>query len=145
MKNIINKVLVDTDIVIDFLTKREPFAIEAAQLFNLADRKKVQLHISSLCLNNIYYLLRKIIGHKKTILLLQQLVEIADVLAVDKQVVIKALNSNFRDFEDALQNFTATENGTCDIIITRNLKDYKQSKLVVMTAGSFNELMIRGV
>jgi len=144
MKSIIHEVLVDTDIVIDFLTKREPFAQEAAQLFNLADHKKVQLYISSLCLNNIYYLLRKVIGHKKTLLLLQQLVEIAEILAVDKQVVINALKSGFNDFEDALQNFTAIENGNIDIIVTRNLKDYKQSKLNVMTARSFNELVIKG-
>ena len=145
MKNIIHKVLVDTDIVIDFLTKREPFAKEAAQLFNLADQKKVQLYISSLCLNNIYYLFRKVIGHKKTLLLLQQLVEIVEILALDKQVVIKALNSNFSDFEDALQNFAAVEYGNIGIIITRNLKDYKQSKLAIMTAASFNELVFKGI
>lgn len=65
------KILVDTDVVMDFITKREPFDKEAAHLFNLADRKQVDLNVSSLCLNNIYYLLRKIIGHKKTIVTLQ--------------------------------------------------------------------------
>jgi predicted nucleic acid-binding protein len=143
MKSTKHKVLVDNDVVIDFITKREPFAKEAAQLFNLADKNQVELYVSSLCLNSVYYLLRKIIGHKKTITTLQQLIDIADVLSVDKQVVKKALNSKFSDFEDALQYFTAVENSDADIIITRNLKDYKHSKIPVMTAGSFIELVIR--
>ena len=136
MKNTIHKVLVDTDVVIDFITKREPFAQEAAQLFNLADKNQVELYVSSLCL-------RKIVGHKKTIATLQQLVEIVEVLSVDKHVVKNALNSKFSDFEDALQHFTAVENRDADIIITRNLKDYKHSNIPVMTAGSFIELLIR--
>ncbi len=143
MKNTIHKVLVDTDVVIDFITKREPFAQGAAQLFNLADKNQVELYVSSLCLNNVYYLMRKIIGHKKTIATLQQLVEIVEVLSVDKHVVKNALNSKFSDFEDALQHFTAVENRDADIIITRNLKDYKHSNIPVMTAGSFIELLIR--
>ena len=137
------KVLVDTDVVMDFITKREPFDKEAALLFNLADRKRVNLNISSLCLNNIYYLLRKIIGHKRTIVLLKNLIEITDILSVDKQVVLKALNSKFSDFEDAIQHFSAVENGDIDVIITRNLKDYKQSKIAVMTAGSFVDTMFK--
>ena len=143
MKNIIYKVLVDTDVVMDFVTRREPFDKDAVHLFNLADRKRVNLNVSSLCLNNIYYLLRKIIGHNKTIVILQNLIEITDVLTVDKQVVLKALNSKFSDFEDAIQHFSAVENGDIDVIITRNLKDYKQSKIAVMTAGSFIGVMFK--
>ena len=143
MKNTMYKILVDTDVVMDFITKREPFDREAAQLFNLADRKRVKLYVSSLCLNNVYYLLRKIIEHKRTITILQKLIEISGVLSVDKRVVISALNSKFNDFEDAIQHFSAVENGDVDMIITRNLKDYKQSKIVVMTAGSFVATMIK--
>ncbi len=135
------KILVDTDVVMDFITKREPFDKEAAHLFNLADRKKVDLNVSSLCLNNIYYLLRKMSGHKKTLSILKILIEIVGVLSVDKQVVIKALNSKFNDFEDAIQHFSAVENGNIDLIIRRNLKDYNQSKIAFMTAGSFINTM----
>ncbi len=134
------KVLVDTDVILDFITKREPFNNEAAKLFNLADKRQIDLYVSSLCLNNIYYLLRKIIGHKKTIETLQKLIDIADVLSVDKKVVLSALNSKFNDFEDAIQHFSAVEDGNIDVIVTRNLKDYKQSKIPVMTAKSFVSL-----
>lgn len=140
MKNTMYKVFVDTDVIMDFITKREPFNNEAAQLFNLADTRQIELYVSSLCLNNIYYLLRKIIGHKKTIETLQKLIDIADVLLVDKKVVLSALNSKFNDFEDAIQHFSAVENGNIDVIVTRNLKDYKQSKIPVMTAKSFVSL-----
>ncbi len=84
--------------------------------------------------------MRKIIGHKKTIETLQKLIDIADVLSVDKKVVLSALNSKFNDFEDAIQHFSAVENGDIDVIVTRNLKDYKQSKIPVMTAKSFVSL-----
>ena len=134
------KILVDTDVVMDFITKREPFDKDASLLFNLGDKDQVKLCISSLCLNNIYYLLRKIIGHKKTINILKQLLEITEVLSVDKQVVLKALHSKFNDFEDALQHFSAIENGNVDVIVTRNLRDYKHSKIPVMNAGSFIQM-----
>ncbi|NOX48852.1 MAG: PIN domain-containing protein [Chlorobi bacterium] len=140
MKNTKYKVLVDTDVLMDFVTKREPFDIEAAQLFNLADKNLIDLFVSSLCLNNVYYLVRKQIGHKNTIGLLIRLVEVVDVLSVDKQVVMKALTSRFNDFEDALQHFTAVENSNIDVIVTRNLKDYKHSSIAIMTAGSFVSL-----
>ena len=140
MKNTMYKVLVGTDVIMDFITKREPLKNEAAELFNIADKRQIDLYVSSLCLNNIYYLLRKIIGHKKTIETLQKLIDIADVLSVDKKGVLSALNSKFNDFEDAIQHFSAVENGNIDVIVTRNLKDYKQSKIAVMTAKSFVNL-----
>ncbi len=134
------KILVDTDIVMDFITKREPFDKDASLLFNMGDKNEIELFISSLCLNNLYYLLRKVIGHKKTIAILMQLVAITEILSVDKQVVLRALHSKFSDFEDALQHFSAVENGSVDVIVTRNLKDYKHSKIPVMNAGSFIQM-----
>ncbi len=141
MKNIKHKVLVDTDVLMDFVTKRKPFDIGAAQLFNLADKNKIDLYVSSLCLNNIYYLVRKLIGHKNTIKMLLQLIEVVEVLSVGKQEVLKALNSRFTDFEDALQHYTAVEKSNIDVIVTRNLKDYKHSSIAVMTADSFIALI----
>ena len=55
----------------------------------------------------------------------------------DKDVILKALNSNFSDFEDALQNYSAELNVYIDIIVTRNIKDFKNSSLGVMTPGNY--------
>ena len=62
---------------------------------------------------------------------------ITEVLTTDRDVILKALNSNFKDFEDALQNYSAELNGQVDLIVTRNVKDFKHSSLGVMTPGNY--------
>jgi hypothetical protein len=64
-------------------------------------------------------------------------VAIIDVLAIDKDVILKALNSSFKDFEDALQNYSAELNGQIDLIITRNIKDFRSSALGIMTPENY--------
>ena len=68
---------------------------------------------------------------------IKQLLNIIDITSMDKEVVFGALNSKFKDFEDALQNFSAIENGQISIILTRNVKDYKKSKLAVLTPETY--------
>ena len=88
-------------------------------------------------ISNVYYLLRQTATHEKVIEKLTQLVTITDVLTTNKDVILKALNSNFTDFEDALQNYSAELNGQIDLIVTRNIKDFKNSALGVMTPGNY--------
>ena len=56
---------------------------------------------------------------------------------MDKDVVISSLNSGFKDFEDALQNFSAVENGKIKIILTRNIKDFSKSELAILTPETY--------
>ena len=81
----------------------------------------------------MYYLLRKTTKHTIVIEKIKQLLNIIDIIKVDKRVVLNALNSEFKDFEDALQNFSALENGHIKIILTRNIKDFKKSELAVLS------------
>lgn len=131
------KLLIDTNIIIDLLAKREPFYYEAALLFTLADKNKIQLSISSLTFANINYILLQSKKPDEAKLILRKLKLIVQVLSLDEKVVGLSLNDNdFKDFEDALQYFSAIENEV-DIIITRNLKDFQKAKLPVMTAAQF--------
>lgn len=133
------KVFVDTNIVIDLLSKKEPFYDESADLFSLADQKVIELHISSLTIANTSYTLLQQINSKKAKEILRKLRLIVNVLALDNKIIGLALNDDsFSDFEDGLQYYTAIENDQ-DLIITRNLKDFKASKLPVMTAKQFIE------
>jgi hypothetical protein len=59
------------------------------------------------------------------------------VITIDKNAIIKAIDSEFTDFEDALQNFSAENHGSINAIVTRNIKDYKKSKLSVLTPEMF--------
>jgi hypothetical protein len=87
--------------------------------------------------SNTYNLLRQTAHHDKVINKLKQLLSITDVLTMDRDVIIQALNSGFTDFEDALQNFSALKNGDISAIITRNIKDYKTSKIGVLTPDNY--------
>src|SRR5690606_33975004 len=79
--------------------------------------------------SNVYYLLRKTAKHSMIVEKIKQLLTIIEVVKMDKNVVLSALNSEFKDFEDALQNFSAIENGQIKIILTRNLTDFKKSEI----------------
>ena len=135
------KVFVDTNIVIDLLSRREPFFEEAATLFSLADKKQIELSVSSLTIANTSFVLLKQVDSGKAKSILRKLRLIVKILPVDDKVVGLALNDEaFSDFEDGLQYYTALENGQ-ELIITRNLKDFKSSKLPVLTAQQFIETL----
>jgi predicted nucleic acid-binding protein len=132
-----NDVFIDTDVIIDFLIDRRPFSMEAAMVFNLIDRKKVRGYTSSPCYSNIYYVLSKHTPHKKVITMLTELAELIGILKVDDVIIKASLASDFKDFEDAIQYYTAQEYKRIDVIITRNIKDYKKALLPVMTPETF--------
>ncbi len=131
------KVFIDTNIIVDLLAKREPFYEEAAMLFTLADKQQVNLSVSALTFANTNYILSQSLKPEEVRQILRKLKLIVQVLCINEKILGLSLNDNdFRDFEDAVQYYTALENDT-DIIITRNLKDFQKAKLPVMTAAQF--------
>jgi predicted nucleic acid-binding protein len=132
-----DSVLIDTDVILDFFFDRKPFSDDAALIFSLCEKKKIKGFVTPVIYSNTYYLLRQTARHDKVIEKLKQLLSITDVLIMDREVVYHALNSEFSDFEDALQNYSASKNGDIDIIITRNIKDYKSSKIGVLTPENY--------
>jgi len=131
------KVLMDTDVLLDFFFDRKPFSDHTAQVLNLCEEKKIEGYTTPVIIANTYYLLRKTAKHETVIDKLNQLLNIIDIVKMDRKVVVKALNSNFKDFEDALQNFSAVENRTIEIVLTRNIKDFKNSELAVLTPETY--------
>jgi len=133
------KIFIDTNIVIDLLSRREPFYEEAAELFSLADRKQIELAVSALTIANTSYTLLRQMDSIRVKSVLTKLRLILKVLPLDDKIIGLALNDEtFSDFEDGLQFFTAIEDEQ-DLIVTRNLKDFKNSKLPTMTAKQFIE------
>ena len=131
-----DKILVDTNIVLDLLAKRELFFLEAQELFTLSDKKKVKLFVSSLTFANTYYVLSQNLKLEKTRKILRKFKLLVNVLPMDDKIIDLSLDSDFKDFEDAIQYNTALENNL-SLIITRNLKDFKQSVLPVLTARDY--------
>ena len=131
------RVLIDTDVILDFFFDRKPFSDHAAKVLSLCESGEIKGFVTSVIISNIYYLLRQTSTHEKVIEKLTQLITITEVLTTDRDVILKALNSNFKDFEDALQNYSSELNGQVDLIVTRNVKDFKHSSLGVMTPGNY--------
>jgi predicted nucleic acid-binding protein len=126
-------IFLDTNVIIDFLADREPYSEEAARLFNHSLADNLTIYVSALSFNNIYYILRRQYSHKDCIKMLHTLSQWTTILDASKVMVIKSLQSDFNDFEDAMQYFTALSNSEIECIVTRNTKDFKKSKLPVMT------------
>ncbi len=137
-----DKVLIDTDVILDFFFDRKPFSDYASQVVGLCETKQIEGYLTPVIYSNVYYLLRQTARHEKVIEKLKQLMTITDVLLMDKEVVSNALNSGFKDFEDSLQNFAAMKHGSIDVILTRNLKDFTQSEIGVLTPESYIKSII---
>ena len=132
-----SRLLIDTNIVIDLLSKRDKFYDEAADLFSRADKKELELTISSLTFANTNYILSKLKSAKEAREILRKFKVLVELLSLDDKVTELALSDdNFPDFEDGLQYYSAMEN-QIDLIITRNKKDFKNSKIPVLTAKEF--------
>lgn len=131
------KVFIDTNIVLDLLGRRAPFYEYASKLFSLADRGKVKLYVSSFTIANANYVLSKLRSPKEARVILIKFKILVVVLELNDKIIELSLNDDaFKDFEDGLQYYTALENEV-DILITRNLKDFKSSKIPVMTASQY--------
>ncbi len=130
------KIFVDSDIILDLLAKREPHYIHSAKLFTLIDRQEIAAYASPLIFVNLHYLLKKLTSNAAALKSLRKLKTLINILPIDERVIEQSLNSDFNDFEDAVQYFTAVNNGI-DLILTRNKIDYKKSKITVATAEEF--------
>lgn len=131
------KLFIDTNIVLDLLAKREPFYESSAKLFSLADRNVIQLTVSSLTFANTNYVLSKLKSASEAKEILRKFKLLVQIVSLSEKIVDLALNdSEFKDFEDGLQYYSAIESNQ-DIIITRNQKDFKSSLLSIMSAEEF--------
>jgi predicted nucleic acid-binding protein len=108
----------------------------AAQLFTKADNQELTICVSSLCFGNLHYILSKQKSATEARRILARFKVLVNVLAVDDKVIDLALNSEFIDFEDAIQYYCAIEHGV-NVLVTRNLKDFKHAKISVLTAEDF--------
>ncbi len=137
------KILVDTNVIIDTLTGREPFRESAEQIFILAANQIEDMYITASSATDIYYLVRKHLHNteqsKNTMSKLYQLFGILDVTANDCQ---DALLLDMKDYEDAVISCCAKRN-QMDYIVTRNIKDYEHSKVKVLLPEEFLKLVLQ--
>ena len=116
-------IFIDTNVIIDFFANRKPFSIEAALLFNYSFNKKINIYISAVSYNNIYYILRQSCSHTETIKMLTELNEWTDTVEVSKDIINKSLKSNFKDIEEVVANCYFYENVIYHIYFQKYFKN----------------------
>ena len=134
-------IFIDTDVIIDFLIDRKPHSREAAFIFTLVEQKKLKGYVSSLTFSNLYYVLRKFESHSKVITKLDSITKLLTILKVDQQTIKDAIESGFTDFEDSIQYNCALDYKKIDVLITRNIKDFKNSEIPVMTPSDYLKMV----
>ncbi len=131
-----DKLFLDTNIVIDLLGEREPFYEPAAKIVTLADKGKVQIIVSALTYTTVCYLLSRYESNKVVKEKMRKFKVIAETSDLTDKIIDKGLESKFSDFEDSLQYYCAVES-ECNLIITRNGKDFKESEIPVLSPNEY--------
>ncbi len=129
------KIFIDSDIILDLLIKRDEYQ-EAAELFTKIAGNEIIGFTTPLVFANVHYILTKYEGKNKSILSLRKLRKLLSVLTINEEIIDEALLFDAKDFEDSIQYITSEKNNL-DFIITRDKKDYKESKLPVLSATEF--------
>ena len=130
------KVFMDTDVILDFLLNRDPYINEITEIIEKSVMNEMALCVSSLTISNLHYIISRIENKKSANSKIRKILKLIKVENVGQTTVIKAMESEFGDFEDGIQNYCAEE-ADHKILVTRNTRDYKKSKLAIMTPREF--------
>lgn len=130
------RVFIDTNVMLDLLGERENFYIPAAKIATLADQDKIEIFVSSLSFATVSYFLAKYEGMNAAKSKLRKFKVLSEICELDEKIIDKGLSSDFTDFEDALQYYSAVRKD-CKVLITRNEKDFKLSKIPIMSPVEF--------
>lgn len=122
------RVLIDTNIILDVLCKREAFYEDSAKVWKLCEIKKITGVVSALSIPNIMYIMRKELDTERTKEILNSISLIFTIADLKTADLKKAAGMNFKDYEDAVQSACASRI-KADYIITRNFKDFTESQI----------------
>jgi len=128
------KIFLDSDVLLDLLLDREPFMDDIAEIIETSLSTKVKLCVSPITITNINCIIERIENKRKADTQIKKILKIVTVEDVGQLIINKA--SKFKDFEDAVQIFCAEKSGH-QILVTRNTKDYKESKLSILTPKEY--------
>ena len=130
------KILLDTNVILDIALERDDFVTNSIELLLLINKLDYRVFISATTVTDIYYISKKQVGRDKTIHFLTKLFEHIKIAGVDTTIILNALNSGLKDFEDAVQIETAKQNDI-SIVITRNKKDFENSNMNIYTPAEY--------
>ena len=130
-------VFLDSNIILDILLKNADFYEESKKVLELSDSKPIDFYVSAASITDIFYILNKRLNNKEeTKRYLQDLLEIVSVAGIDEKKIKNALNSSWKDFEDAVQHESSIQIGA-DYLVTRNTDDFKSSMVRIISPSEF--------
>jgi predicted nucleic acid-binding protein len=129
-------ILFDTNIILDIALKREPHFSASSDVFMKINNTDLFGFVTATTITDIYYIAKREKGHQLTIDFISDLIQIIDIIGVNKETIVESLNSKLSDFEDAIQSVSAKLNDI-EFIITRNIKDYNNSEIKAITPLDF--------
>lgn len=136
----IMRVLLDNDVVLDLLLKRQPFYPDVKELFRRAARREIVVFVSAITPVNCFYTIRKERDIETADMAVRKLLNIVKVSRVDKPILDSAFSLGFIDYEDAVQCSSAMKM-KLDAIVTRNVKDFSSSPIAIHTPADFLEFL----
>lgn len=135
------KILVDTNVIIDALTSREPWNESAEKIFLMSANHIMDMYITASAATDIYYLVRKYLHNtEQSKQIMGRLYSLANILDVTEKDCVDALASHMSDYEDAVVERVA-ERACMDYIVTRNIKDYEHANVKIILPDNFITLM----
>ena len=136
------RILLDTNIILDIALRREPHFTFSVQAFKAIDNKIIFGFVTATTITDIYYIAKREKGHQIALDFISNLIEIIDIIGIDRNIIIKSLVSQINDFEDAIQSISSLLNNI-DYIITRNQKDFSKSDIKALSPVEFVNLIIK--
>lgn len=130
------KILLDTNIVLDLLLEREPFCYDSKAIFELIESNKIKGYLCATTITTIYYLISKNIGKSQADNIIKQLLQLFNIADVNKNILLKSLDNNGKDFEDSVI-YTSAEFFEIDTIITRDKRGFKKSNIKINEPNEF--------
>lgn len=135
-----NSIFLDTNVILDLIEDRKPFSLYTQYIFSRKEANEVILYTSSLNFANMHYIISKKTNKDTALKTLIKLKLLISLLPLTDKIIELSLASNFSDFEDAIQYFSAIENGI-NTIITRDIKDFKKAKINILSSKQYFEMM----
>ncbi|MCK6482843.1 MAG: PIN domain-containing protein [Phycisphaerae bacterium] len=118
------------------LARRMPFFIDSSHVWSLAERGRFRSQVSAISLTTVFYIVRKQVSAARAMRILHDIRATTAIVACDEAVIDRAIDAGFRDFEDAVQYFSALAGGA-DYLVTRNTVHFPHGELPIMTPAEF--------
>jgi len=130
------KILLDTNIVLDLLLKREPFCNDALEIFSFIETQEVKAYLCATTITTIYYLISKQLGKSKADKIIEDILQLFNISDVNKDVLKDSIKNNGKDFEDSVI-YTSAKYSQIDIIISRDKKGFTKSEILTLEPKEF--------